>query len=144
VAAHKVALVQQLLQIGADPAQPIIHVTHAVDGARTNLLPLHLACLGRVKDEEQLQWLLEAAASLPDDIQASFDQGCDSIWVNIGQTYLMLMTCCMCWLHAEAAGTPAVCVVVVLQIDPDSRSSLPPVLLRLPNAGVVVVVLLLM
>jgi hypothetical protein len=50
-AMHKVELVQQLLEIGADPA-----AADAVCG----LTPLHLACMGRVRDISQLKELLEA------------------------------------------------------------------------------------
>jgi ankyrin repeat protein len=50
-AAHKVQLVQQLLDIGADPA--------AAD-VMYGLTPLHLACMGRVLRSPQLFDLLDA------------------------------------------------------------------------------------
>ena len=56
-AAHKVKLVAQLLWLGADPA--------AVDAVNA-LQPLHLACMGRVKDQKQLGGLLAAAGALYD------------------------------------------------------------------------------
>lgn len=51
-ATHKTRLAAQLLDIGADPSQPEPHA---------GLTPLHLACLGRVEGEEQLQELLDSA-----------------------------------------------------------------------------------
>jgi ankyrin repeat protein len=54
-ATHKVKLVQQLLEIGADPA-----AANAVSG----LTPLHLACMGRVRNETQMIELTEAMASV--------------------------------------------------------------------------------
>jgi ankyrin repeat protein len=55
-AAHNVKLAQQLLDLGADPA-----VADVVYG----LTPLHLACMGRVRDGQQLAELLTACRSLP-------------------------------------------------------------------------------
>jgi ankyrin repeat protein len=54
-ATHKVKLVQQLLDIGADPA--------AADSSY-GLTPLHLACMGRVRDRAQMAELLESRQSL--------------------------------------------------------------------------------
>jgi hypothetical protein len=54
-ATHKVKLVQQLLDIGADPA---------AEGAVCGLTPLHLACMGRVRDSTQMVALTEAKTSL--------------------------------------------------------------------------------
>jgi ankyrin repeat protein len=54
VCTRKTRLVQQLLEIGADSAAYNSELEF-------KLTPLHLACLGRVKDEEQLNelWCLE-------------------------------------------------------------------------------------
>jgi ankyrin repeat protein len=53
-AAHKVKLVQQLLNLGADvDAVTNIQVHH--------LTPLHLACMGRVTSIEQMKKLLDAS-----------------------------------------------------------------------------------
>lgn len=61
-AGHKAALVQQLLELGADPDIP--------GGPGENLLtPLHLACLGRVQDQAQLAELFRAADDVYDDLQ---------------------------------------------------------------------------
>jgi ankyrin repeat protein len=54
-AAHKVKLVQQLLEIGAHPA--------AAD-TQYGLTPLHLACMGRVRDTMQMLELLESRQSV--------------------------------------------------------------------------------
>jgi ankyrin repeat protein len=51
-ATHKASLVQQLLQLGADPAAP---------DAQHGFTPLHLACLGRLVNKPQLKKLLAAA-----------------------------------------------------------------------------------
>jgi ankyrin repeat protein len=56
-AAHKVKIVRQLLQLGADP--------DAADGVH-GLRPLHLACMGRVKSAVQLQQLRKASEQLYD------------------------------------------------------------------------------
>jgi ankyrin repeat protein len=50
-ATHKVKLVQQLLEIGADPA---------AEDAVCGLTPLHLACMGRVRDGAQMAELLHS------------------------------------------------------------------------------------
>jgi ankyrin repeat protein len=57
VATHKPKLVQQLLEIGADPRAAV---------AELGLMPLHLACMGCVEDIEQYTKLVEAAGSLYD------------------------------------------------------------------------------
>jgi hypothetical protein len=57
VATHKVKLVQQLLDIGADPNFAV---------ADLGLRPLHLACMGCVEDLPQFNRLVEAAGSLYD------------------------------------------------------------------------------
>jgi ankyrin repeat protein len=54
-ATHKVALAQQLLEMGADPAAADKH----------GLMPLHLACMGRVKSLEQLSKLWRACDNAP-------------------------------------------------------------------------------
>jgi ankyrin repeat protein len=54
-ATHNVKLAQQLLDLGADPA--------AAD-AQYGLTPLHLACMGRVKDTKQMLQLGPARQSL--------------------------------------------------------------------------------
>jgi ankyrin repeat protein len=53
-ATHKVKLVQQLLEIGADPAAADKH----------GLMPLHLACMGRVKEHSHLYQLWRARGIL--------------------------------------------------------------------------------
>jgi hypothetical protein len=70
-AAHQVKLVQQLLEIGADPAAPNKH----------GLMPLHLACMGRVTSEQQLSKLrsaCELTADMPPHLQVCSDW---IIWV---------------------------------------------------------------
>jgi hypothetical protein len=57
VATHKVKLVQQLLEIGADPNSAV---------AGLGLMPLHLGCMGCVEDLPQFNRLVEAAGSLYD------------------------------------------------------------------------------
>jgi ankyrin repeat protein len=52
-AMHRVKLVQQLLEIGADPA--------AADNR--GLKPLHLACMGQVAMKQQVSTLLEACGN---------------------------------------------------------------------------------
>jgi ankyrin repeat protein len=59
-ATHKVKLVQQLLQIGADPAAADKH----------GLMPLHLACMGRVTWERQLS-ILWGACGKTSELQVS-------------------------------------------------------------------------
>jgi ankyrin repeat protein len=54
-AAHKVKLVQQLLEIGADPA---------AENAVSGLMPLHLACMGHVRDVKHMIELTKAMASV--------------------------------------------------------------------------------
>jgi hypothetical protein len=53
--------VQQLLEIGADPAAPNKH----------GLMPLHLACMGRVTSDQQLSQLRGACntADVPPNLQ---------------------------------------------------------------------------
>jgi ankyrin repeat protein len=59
----KAKLVQQLLDLGASPAAgaPADNVT--------GLTPLHLACMGRVKSQQQLEALLKAEEDLFWDLQ---------------------------------------------------------------------------
>lgn len=60
-AAHKVKLVAQLLQLGAD----VNALTRKQPGQRIrSLTPLHLACLGRVKSNKQMRELLNSAGHL--------------------------------------------------------------------------------
>lgn len=55
VASHKVQLVQQLLAAGAEieAPDPLLQLT-----------PLHLACMGKIKDQQQLEQLKQAAGTL--------------------------------------------------------------------------------
>lgn len=69
-AGHKTALVQQLLQLGADPAAAD---TASDDVSPAGLTPLHLACMGCVKDQEQLQRLF---AEADDDYEGLQVRGC--------------------------------------------------------------------
>jgi hypothetical protein len=62
-ATHKVALVQQLLEIGADPAAADKH----------GLMPLHLACMGQVKQHLQLLKLWRSHPSM------------HTLWVSLGK-----------------------------------------------------------
>lgn len=52
VASHKMFLVQQLINAGADVAapEPLLQLT-----------PLHLACMGKIKDQQQFQEMKRAA-----------------------------------------------------------------------------------
>jgi hypothetical protein len=84
-AAHKVKLVQQLLELGADAADAVYGLT-----------PMHLACMGRVKDKEQLDQLTKACESLYD-----LQVGCCSFWIVSASVLLMLtcedpLACCLC------------------------------------------------
>jgi hypothetical protein len=58
-ATHNVKVAQQLLDLGAHPA---------AGDAQDGLTPLHLACMGRVKNEEDMRRLLRACQRL-DKIQ---------------------------------------------------------------------------
>jgi hypothetical protein len=57
-ATHKVKLVQQLLDLGANPAQ------QAMVDDEIFITPLHLACMGQVKSEEQMLHLTSIAGAI--------------------------------------------------------------------------------